>query len=142
MKRLIVLLITALFFISSYSEGADWKLVTQKEDKKFYLLIDQDSIKSISDNTVQAWVMYEYREYLRGRREHDCRKCSPEKTLSHAIALKEFDCSKTKVRTVTLTEHYVGAEPYTEKIYTDWKHAAPDSNNGILLQNVCKEKKE
>jgi hypothetical protein len=56
--------------------------------------------------------------------------------------LKEFDCSETKTRTITLTEYYEGAEPYTEQIDSGWKYVAPDSIDGALLQYVCKKKKK
>jgi hypothetical protein len=138
MKRAILFISIGLFLLAVTVEGANWKLITQKQEKDFYLLVDQESIERISDSIVKAWVKYEHRKSLDKKRGYDCKKCSPEKTLLYTIISKEFDCHEIKSRDLELTEYYMDAAPYSEKTGNVWKNAAQDSIDGILLHYICK----
>jgi len=142
MKRPILFVSIGLFLLASIIEGADWKLIPHQEGKQYYILVDQESIEYISDSIVQAWLKYEYTKTFSGERAYDCMKCSPRKALSHTIFLEEFDCDKRKVRILELTEYYTNAAPYTEHGTKVWKHAAPDSDDEILIPYICKQVRE
>lgn len=142
MKRLALSVLTGLFLTASAVEGADWKLITQDEDHKYLLLVDQESMEPVSDSIVRAGVKYEYTKTFSGTREYDCMKCSPKKNVLHTIFLEEFDCTKRKVRILELTEYYTDAVPYTEHRDTAWRPAAPDSADEKLISYICTQGRE
>jgi hypothetical protein len=142
MKGSILSVLAGIFLIVSVVDGADWKLIDQKQDKEFHLLVDQKSVEQVSDNTYKAWIKYEYSKTSSGKRDYDCMKCSRKRTVSHTMMLKEFNCNERKVRIYELTEYYTDKAPYSEKVDSGWKFPGPDSTDEILMNYICTYRKE
>lgn len=141
MKRSILFILLGFVLLTAIAEGEDWVLITQNQDNKFQLLVDQDSIKHLPGNIIKALVRYEYVKPSSGKRIYDCRKCNQDKILSHTIISEEIDCNVRKLRSLDLTEHYIDSAPYMEQMDEAWKDASAGSIDEILINYLCIQKK-
>ena len=138
MSKSMLLFLTGLLLCPLVADGADWKLIAQQKDKEYSVLVDADSIESISAAVRKAWVRYEFKKTFSGEEIYDCRKCGLKKTLTHTIAEGKFDCDEKKYRLLEVTEYYTDAPPHTEEMGEDWKYAADAATDGMLVDYICK----
>jgi len=79
--KIIFLLIILVFLSPISAKGADWQLIAENEENKFY--IDKESINHPSENLVKAWfktvpnipakIFEKYMTYQLVHEEHNCK---------------------------------------------------------------------
>lgn len=120
------------------ASAQNWKLLDSWKDKNTHLLVDQDRIERVSENTLRAWVKYKYERPFSEERTYDCRKCGLKKDLSYAIIYEEINCEERKFKLLRLIEYYMDKPPYAEEMDEDWKSVKQGSSDEVLINYLCK----
>jgi len=125
---LIFVLAVTLFPIAGIAEGADWGFISEYEDTNIY--IDNETVKHISENVVDAQFKVVYKEpsWIRS------------KAVTYYLLRQETDCSGKKYRVSKATVYFDDGtnNSYDAKEEHDVRS---DTFQSAIYDFLCKKKK-
>ena len=129
-----------VFFFSTESQAEEWILFSRSPLDSF-AYYDKQNIKLVSKDVVQVWTKISYSE----KDAQDwIKKWGPiYKDLNYTIALREYNCSEKKSRTL-LAAYYnqKGGLIVNYCEPTAWCSVVPENMDETLFNIVCKSPEE
>ena len=130
MGKTIVFLALILFFIPTITKGADWELLTKRENPNIEVFIDNEQIKHISKNVLTARVKIVFSEQKETEFEN----------VKFIVSYTELDCVDEKYRHLEFSSYYLDGS-YDTGVYENWRFIKPETIGEDLHKYLCKNGK-
>lgn len=120
-----LLLAIAALLTATPAFAADWILATLAKDNSSAMFVDRDSVETLGDGHIRAWVFYAFAQDQEGG-------------VAGISMQQEYDCAARRHRRLFIRSHRAsGAVGVEGEFVTEWMDNRPGDQGGLMLDFIC-----